>query len=213
MLFKETVQPVLLKLLQHLFSFEEIKAGFALVGGTALSLHIGNRKSIDIALFSQDVFDVDQLSEFLRDNQLDFKLQSRSKGALLGHINEIKVDFIRHNYPWIVPPKKIDGITIASLQDIAAMKLNAIVGSGSRLKDFVDIAFLSGYMPLSEMLNCYEKKYPDINSLIALKSLCYFDDIDFSVDIEFIGQKRTWKEIESRLIKMVQNSGKIFEKM
>lgn len=59
----------------------------------------------------------------------------------MGHINGIKVDFVRHNYPWIVPPQRIDGITMASLPDIAAMKLNAIVGNGSRLKDFVDIAF------------------------------------------------------------------------
>lgn len=212
MLHKETVQPVLLELLQRLFSFEEIK-DFVLVGGTALSLHIGNRRSIDIDLFTQHIFEADQLLEFLQDKQLHFKLQNRSNAALLGHINGIKVDFIRHNYPWVVPPQKVDGITIASLPDIAAMKLNAIVGSGSRLKDFVDIAFLSAYMPLSEMLSGYEKKYPDINGLIALKSLCYFDDIDFSIDIEYTGRKRTWTEIETRLIEMVQNPEKIFEKM
>lgn len=46
-----------------------------------------------------------------------------------------------------------EGIRMASLTDIAAMKLNAITGSGTRLKDFAGIAYLSGYMPLAEMLD------------------------------------------------------------
>jgi len=131
----------------------------------------------------------------------------------LGHINNIKLDFVRHNYPWIKPPERIEGVTIASLEDIAAMKLNAIVGSGSRLKDFVDIAYLSGYMPLSDMLNFYEQKYPDINGIIAMKSLCYFDDIDFSVNIEYIGESKNWQNIEHRLKEMVQNPEKLFPKL
>lgn len=212
MLFKETVQPLLLELLYRLCTYEELN-GFVLVGGTALSLRIGNRKSIDIDLFKQDAFDVDNLLDFLRQEQMNFQVQSRFRGALLGHINNIKLDFVRHNYPWIKPPERIEGVTIASLEDIAAMKLNAIVGSGSRLKDFVDIAYLSGYMPLSDMLNFYEQKYPDINGIIAMKSLCYFDDIDFSVKIEYIGESKNWQNIEHRLKEMVQNPEKLFPKL
>src|SRR5690606_3109848 len=110
----------------------------------------------------------------LKDHGLQFTIQSISKGAILGHINNIKTDFIRHAYSWIDPPEKIDGLNIASLKDLAAMKLNAIVGSGARLKDFVDVAFLSAHFSLSEMMDFYERKYPDINSLMAMKSLCYF---------------------------------------
>lgn len=212
MLHKETVEPVLLNLLQRLFSFEELK-GYVLVGGTALSLRIGNRKSIDIDLFTQDSFDGEKILDFLRNEGFHFEVQSRSKGAVLGHINKIKVDFIRHNYPWIMPVERIEGIMMASLEDIAAMKLNAIVGSGSRLKDFVDVAFLSGYMSLSDMLNYYEQKYPDINGLIALKSLCYFDDIDFSVEIQYAHKPLRWEVIQQRIMQMVQNPDKVYEKM
>lgn len=212
MLHKETVQPPLLELLHRLFSCKELDH-FVLVGGTALSLLIGNRRSIDIDLFSWQPFEVEQLLEFLREEQLDFKVQNRSKGALLGHINQIKVDFIRHNYQWLREPARMDGITIASLEDIAAMKLNAIVGNGSRLKDFVDIAFLSGYMSLSDMLDYYEQKYPDINGLIALKSLCYFDDIDFSVEIEYTRKKLSWDTTHQRILEMVRNPDKVFGKL
>ena len=128
----------------------------------------------------------------------------------MGYINSIKTDFIRHAYPWIDPPEKMDGLVIASLKDLAAMKLNAIVGSGSRLKDFVDVAFLSANFSLSEMMDFYEMKYPDINGLMAMKSLCYFDDIDFTVGIEYIGKERSWEEVKERLIQMVADPGKNF---
>ncbi len=51
---------------------------------------------------------------------------------------------------------------MASLQDIAAMKLNAIVGSGERIKDFVDLYHLPDKLDYSEMLNHYWQKYPNV---------------------------------------------------
>jgi hypothetical protein len=90
------------------------------------------------------------------------------------------------------------------------MKLNAISGNGTRLKDFVDIAFLSGYMTLAEMLGYYEKKYPNINGVMALKSLCYFDDIDFSVPIEYINAAIKWETIKNRIEAMVRKPGHQF---
>jgi hypothetical protein len=196
-------------LANELFKIPELEQ-FVLVGGTAITLLIANRRSIDIDLFCTDAFENDRLLAILKEHRLQFTVQSMSKGAILGYINTIKTDFIRHDYPWIEPPKKIDGLNLASLKDLAAMKLNAIVGSGSRLKDFVDISFLSAHFNLMEMLDFYEKKYPDINSLMAMKSLCYFDDIDFSVDIEYIGSKRSWEEIKYRLIQMVSDPQKKF---
>ena len=209
MLHKETVEPELLTLAIELFKVPALQQ-FVLVGGTAISLLIGNRKSIDIDLFTENSFEADQMQAILKEHGLQFAVQSISKGAILGYINSIKTDFIRHAYPWIDPPEKMDGLVIASLKDLAAMKLNAIVGSGSRLKDFVDVAFLSANFSLSEMMDFYEMKYPDINGLMAMKSLCYFDDIDFTVGIEYIGKERSWEEVKERLIQMVADPGKNF---
>lgn len=209
MLHKETVEPELLNLATDLIKIPGLKQ-FVLVGGTAISLLIGNRKSIDIDLFSIDSFETDYILTTLKDHGLKFTVQSMSKGAILGYIGTIKTDFIRHNYPWIEAPLKTEGVTLASLKDLAAMKLNAIVGSGARLKDFIDVAFLSTHFSLSEMLDFYEIKYPDINGLMAMKSLCYFEDIDFSVDIEYIGRKRSWEEVKNRLTQMVSGPQKHF---
>lgn len=212
MLHKETVRPEFLSLLYRLTVAEPLK-NFVLVGGTALSLRIGNRKSLDIDLFTAGDFPGDSLIAFLEENAFNFRQQSRFKGGLLGHIDNIKVDFIRHGYPWVQQPELIDGIRIASLEDIAAMKLNAISGNGSRIKDFVDIAFLSGYMTLSDMLSHYEKKYPNINGVMALKSLCYFDDIDFSVTIEYTNPAINWEMLKARILKMVRNPEKQFTRL
>jgi hypothetical protein len=60
------------------------------------------------------------------------------------------------------------------------------------------------------MLDFFEKKYPNNNSVIALKSLCYFQDINFDVDVQYQKQGVSWKQIESRIIEMVQRPQKKF---
>lgn len=210
MLYKETVSPILLEVLKRLQAFPEMK-DFVLVGGTALSLQIGHRKSVDIDLFTNGDFPAEMLPDFLKENEFSFYQQSRFKGGLFGHIGDIKVDFIRHGYPWLKPWLEEEGIRLASLEDIAAMKLNAITGSGSRLKDYVDICFLSAYLTLNEMLSCYQKKYPDVNGVMALKSLCYFEDIDFSPGIDYVVKEITWPVVEQRILKMVKNPDMRFE--
>jgi hypothetical protein len=61
--------------------------------------------------------------------------------------------------------------------DIAAMKLNAIAGRGSK-KDFIDLYFLLKEFSLAKLLSFYEKKYEDGSVFMVLKSLTYFEDAD-----------------------------------
>jgi hypothetical protein len=208
-LHTESVSPLLLKTLQAIFSNDKM-GHFVLVGGTALSLRIGHRKSIDIDLFTNEKPDFGSLPDDFLAMGIQLQVNSRFAGGLFGFVDGIKADFIRHDYPWVGKVDSIDGIRIASLQDIAAMKLNAIVGNGSRLKDYVDLAFMSSLMSLNEMLDSYEKKYPDINAVMALKSLCYFDDIDHSVQIELLRGKHEWNRVKSRIIDMVDRPYTIF---
>ena len=211
MLYKQTVNTTLLELTQQL-CFHPAMQNFVLVGGTALSLQIGHRKSIDIDMFSEQPFDAEELSLILK-NSFNFYANNRFKNALMGTIQDIKTDVITHQYKWIRPLLDEEGIRMASLEDIAAMKLNAIAGNGSRLKDFVDIAFLSSCFSLQQMLDFFEEKYPNNNSVIALKSLCYFDDIIFDVDILYQDSPLSWEIIKSRIIAMVQEPQKVFSKL
>jgi hypothetical protein len=188
---------------------DEKLSQFYLVGGTALALYMGHRESIDLDLFSRQLFDVDKIANYLIQTY-DFKVDKQSDATLIGNINSVKVDCINYNYPLAEPAQEHDGIRMYSMQDIAAMKLTAISQSGRRLKDFVDVAFLSTRLSFTEMLHAFEKKFPNTNKFTAVRGLTYFEDIDFSVEINLINEVFKWKPIEKRLIEMIKNPNKIF---
>ncbi|MFN8255486.1 MAG: nucleotidyl transferase AbiEii/AbiGii toxin family protein [Bacteroidales bacterium] len=176
MLCKETVEPATLDLILRLQS-DSLFEKFFLVGGTSLSLQIGHRKSIDIDLFSQEPFDHVVFSDYL-EHKFSFSVQYMHTNTLKGIINGIFVDFITHNYPYVSAPIQIEGINMLGKSDIAAMKINAISGNGTRLKDFIDIYFLLKEYDFGQLIGFYKKKYGNRNEFHALKSLTYFEDIN-----------------------------------
>jgi len=208
MLRKETVSESTLELLKTLMNDELLKA-FFLVGGTALSLQIGHRISIDLDLFTISSFDDDQMLSDLED-KYKFQLDYQSKNTLKGEIGGVKVDLITHNYPLVKPLLNFDSVRMASPDDIAAMKLNAISGNGTRLKDFIDIAYLSSFMTLSQMIDAYEEKYSSRNPAMVIKALDYHKDINFNEPIEMLEGKYRWKDIEQRIGQMTLNPTKVF---
>lgn len=176
MLFKNTIESSTLELLKSLQS-EKILNDFHLVGGTALALQIGHRKSIDLDLFSQFDFDVNEILEFL-EQHYDFQSDFTAINTLKGSIHGVKIDIISHKYPLVKSPINIDNIRVLSIEDISAMKLNAIAGNGTRSKDFIDMYFLLKTLSVEDVINNYQIKYSSRNKLHALKSLNYFNDIE-----------------------------------
>lgn len=211
MFFKETVDSELFKLAKEICK-HPVMQKFVLVGGTALSLQIGHRKSVDIDMFSVEDFDAREIEQKLQED-FGYFTNVLLKNGLMGTIRNIKTDIIAHQYKWVHPVLEIEGIRMASLADIAAMKLNAIMGNGSRLKDFIDIAFLSSYFSFQQMLDFFEMKYPNNNSMMALKSIYYFDDIDFDVEIMYQHTPLSWDTIKSRIISMVKDPGHVFSEI
>ena len=175
MLHKETVSHTTLELIKSLQA-DSMFQGFLLVGGTALSLQIGHRISVDIDLFTRDEFDTRELLEYL-EQTYSFQLQYIHKNTLKGIIGNVFVDFIRHNYQLIDKPVSDSNIHMASIKDIAAMKLNEIDGNGTRVKDFIDIYFLLKKHSFSELIDFYCTKYESRNDFHIVKSLTYFNDI------------------------------------
>lgn len=90
------------------------------------------------------------------------------------------------------------------------MKLSAIADNGTRLKDFIDIAYLSTRFSFYSMLKCYERKYPKANVIRPFKAITYFNDIDFDEDIVMLNTSFQWGKIERRLIAMTQDQSQIF---
>lgn len=175
MLYKETVSQTTLELIKTLQKDSKFK-GFLLVGGTALSLQIGHRISVDIVFFTQEDFDVNEMLEYL-EQQYSFEMQYSRKNTLKGLIKGVFVDFISHNYKMIASPIKEQDIQMASKPDIAAMKINAITGDGTRVKDFIDVFFLLRDYSFSDLIHFYKLKYQTRNDFHAVKSLTYFEDV------------------------------------
>lgn len=175
MLFYETVYPQTLGLLKKL-QREIFFAGLRLVGGTALALQIGHRISVDLDLFGELKGDNISLNKKLT-AQGQIQLIQQTENIHIYSIDSIKVDIVNYPYPWLKPALNIDGLLLATIEDIAAMKLAAITGRGSK-KDFIDLYFILQRFNLAEILEFYSEKYPDGSVFLVLRSIAYFDDAE-----------------------------------
>jgi len=208
MLHKETVETSTLELLKSLQS-EPLLASFNLVGGTSLALRLGHRKSVDLDLFSKEDFDLQEIKELIV-NKYNLKVGYEKGKTLKGFIGKVMVDLIRYDYPHIQPIVTEEGIRLESLPDIVAMKLSSICNNGSRIKDFIDIAYLSNLYSFEEMLQFYTQKFPSSNPIVPTKSLVYFGDINFDEDIVMMQGDFDWKVIAHRLNEMTADPEKHF---
>lgn len=208
MLYSETVKQGTLELVR-IFSADPILKEFHLVGGTALALQFGHRKSVDIDMFSDKPFDAKAIAAYLAEKYHAENLRSLSNGVW-SDINEVKVDMMSHQYPWIKPPQNTDGVRMVSTEDIAAMKINVIHGKGTRLKDFVDMYFLLEKFSLNKILDFYQQKYPDTNRGMARYSLNYRKNIKKDI-VEYTGEPLTIRQVNARMKAAIFNPDKVFE--
>jgi hypothetical protein len=154
---------------------------FYLAGGTAMAIYFGHRHSVDLDWFTgKHIEDPLRLAQEIRDERISFKASSIERGTLYGAVSGIRVSFMEYRYTLLRPlvswPEV--GCLMASLEDIACMKLSAIAQRGSK-KDFVDIYALGlKHVPLKEMLQLYQKKYTIQDIAHLLYGLAYFDDAD-----------------------------------
>jgi hypothetical protein len=178
MFYPETIEPGSLELVRRILLLPEIQ-GFMLVGGTALALQIGHRRSDDIDLFAQKPFDAERLGSLLEES-FGFKLSYLQNNTLKGFVDNTYIDIITHNYPLVSEPVFFNSIPLASIRDIAAMKLNAISGNGTRVKDFIDVYFILKLISFEVIIESFGIKYGNRNEFHAFKSLTYFNDVDLN---------------------------------
>lgn len=180
MLQEKAIDPHTLELIRTLQKDPEL-TGFHLAGGTALALYLGHRQSVDIDLFTTKEFDSLRLLEHL-EKEYGFSMHLRDKNTLKGIVSGVMTDLLTHSYPTVKSIHIAGGISMYSMEDIAAMKVNAVSGDGTRIKDFIDIYFLLDRFTLKEIISFYRQKYGSRNELHALKSLGYFDDLPETPD-------------------------------
>lgn len=210
MLQTTTVATSTLELLNRLQG-ESLLRTIRLVGGTALSLQIGHRISDDLDLFSVEPIDGISIQTMLID-KYGFVPSIISENTLIGIINGVKIDVIYHPFPWLENAIEDEGFRIAALADIAAMKMHAIINSGKRPKDFVDIAFLSMYFSYNKIKELLIKRYPAYDPIMADRAMVYFDDIDSELvpEIKMNGYNFDFSRIKKRIIRMTDDPDRVY---
>lgn len=205
MLQTQTVTRETLELLIRLQQ-DPILSSTRLVGGTALSLQIAHRTSTDIDLFTTEDIDGFEIGQYLHE-KYGLVIQTIFGKSIIGSINGIKVDVIHHPYEWIDPAFTEEGMRLASIRDIAAMKMHAITRSGTRPKDFVDIAYLGNLLSYSQIVSLTLQKYPLYHPLMLAKALNFYGDVNMEAlkDIKMLNAVIEWNLIDKRLNNMLNN--------
>ena len=204
MLQKQTVDPGTFSLLKELMELPEL-INFNLVGGTALSLKYGHRKSIDLDLFSCDDFDKLKLEDILRNhfgNRLLYE-NTFAKWGIFCYIDNIKVDLVHYPHALIDEIETEEGIRFLGDKDLIAMKIQAILGRGKK-KDFWDIAELLNTYKVQEFIDYHKQKYEkQILGISVPQAMLYFTDADESEDPETLKIKN-WDEVKKIISQKVR---------
>jgi predicted nucleotidyltransferase component of viral defense system len=205
MLQTKTVESGTFSLLKELMEVPSLNA-FSLVGGTALALRYGHRSSEDLDLFYHEKFDQ---SEIIKDLESAFKQrfvykQEHTTFGIFCFIEEIKVDIVHYPHLLIAPIKTERGIRFYSSADIAAMKIQAILGRGKK-KDFWDLHELLKHYSLQQIMDWHKQKFP--NQMLAISiphAITYFIDADESeTPVSF--KKQTWEGIKKDIGRIVSD--------
>jgi hypothetical protein len=172
-------------------------AGFYLAGGSAASLHLGHRISEDLDLFiEKEEFDIFFLQQSLGTIG-KMTVQQQSRATMVGTIDDVRASFFSYPYPMLEAFSRLEDAAIASLLDIALMKIIAITQRGT-MRDFLDLYFIcKDRYALNELLQLIPRKYASIKypSYQILRSLVYFEDAEKDVFPRMLAEC-TWEQVK-----------------
>ncbi|MGC1379063.1 MAG: nucleotidyl transferase AbiEii/AbiGii toxin family protein [Anaerolineales bacterium] len=179
------------------FSRSAIAERFYLAGGTALSLQIGHRLSVDLDFFSPSE-DIPAVRPALENSLANLAsiLADSSWGNLVYLAKNVRVGFYGYGFPLVAPLVEAEGIRLASIEDIALMKLDAMLSRAAR-KDFYDLYFICKNMALKQIFKQARQKYPSIRDFEsqATKRLVYFENAEKESEPSLL-EKVSWQTVK-----------------
>ena len=179
--------------------------GFYLAGGTGLALQLGHRTSLDFDFYNRDHFSPDEIFAKLEKNFPGKVVEiSKAEDTLLVRISKTSASFFYYEYPLVYPLRETEGPLLASLEDIGAMKLAALVGRAKK-RDYIDIYYLIKVLGLSKMLAVAEKKYPSLNLYFVRRALSFFADVEEEEGrIEVFDKNFSWEKAKKEIFAEVR---------
>jgi hypothetical protein len=174
---------------------------FYLVGGTAIALYLGHRRSIDFDLFKSTPFNSKKILDKIQKKNIAYHVTRRVSEQLNLSINNVKLTFFEYPYPIIAENKFENYIKIPTLLDLAAMKAFAL-GRRSKWKDYVDLYFIiKNNYSIPEISRRSEQIFTDqFSEKLFRAQLSYYADIDYDEEVEYMIDTVDEKEIKDFLI-------------
>lgn len=210
MLQLQAVKPDLLLNTKRFFSLPWA-TDFLLVGGTNVALQIGHRMSVDIDLFTNSVFvPTELLSKVERDFSIERNRAVIDENGLVLFLQpgDIKVDLFHIELEMKLPPVIENGMRLANLMDVAAMKMEAMVQRRVK-KDYIDLHFIFKKLDPQKCLEHFHQvdKYCSPKSVAfaltevesAVKNKSEMPEMLMPVD---------WKEIEREFLSVASTYAK-----
>jgi len=177
-LFSETISPDTSRLIEKIKNRPWLRP-YYLAGGTALALHLGHRTSIDLDFFTESEVEEMTIVDHLR-MAGNLRLDQMGKGTIVGNLDDVRISFFKYPYRLLDSLIEWNGLNVASVHDIALMKMVAIFQRGS-IKDFIDLFFIAReFKPIDALIPELSIKYVGVQFNInhILRSVCYFEDAE-----------------------------------
>jgi hypothetical protein len=182
---------------------QKFKRKFYLVGGTAIALYLGHRRSIDFDLFTSTKFDRNTLEAKITNLKFKFKTLHQTPLEWTIFIGEVKFTFFQ--FPHLIENKVSyeNIITLPTLLDLSAMKAFALGGRG-KWKDYVDLYFVfKNHFSFVEVAARADALFGDgFNEKLFREQLTYYDDINYSEKVEYLIPEPKEEDIKSFLTKL-----------
>jgi len=197
--FEHAISDRLFLLIRRLSGIAEISDNFYLAGGTALALHSGHRQSNDLNFFSEKDFNTEKYVQIAL--KLCGTIIEEEAGTLHAIIDNTKISLLHYPYRLLKPFVQWSGIKLASIEDIACMKVIAISQRGEK-KDFFDMYEILKLFPPTELKEMVLNKYKEqrINCYHILKSFFYFEEAEKSLDPISLNETK-WADVKEYFLK------------
>lgn len=177
------------------------KREFYLVGGTAIALHIGHRRSIDFDLCKAKSLNTNKIIAKIKSHQIPYIITRNVSEQLNMIIADVKVTFFEYPFQIAHEINFEQAIKLPTLLDLAAMKAYAL-GRRSKWKDYVDLYFIiKNHFTIKEISEravlIFDQQFSE---KLFRAQLSYFKDIDYSELVEYLVQPVNEEEIKDYLI-------------
>ena len=165
----------------------QFRREYYLVGGTAIALHIGHRRSVDFDMFKPTELNHKRNLDRIVASGLEYQVTRRVFEQMNLIVGDVKLTFFQYPFP-VVPEDTFGNVfRMPSLLSLAAMKAYAL-GRRSKWKDYVDLyCLLTRYFKLREIADKANQLFGDLFSEKLFRAqLSYFDDIDYNEKVEYL---------------------------